>query len=84
MAIELAPEQIRVNAVCPVAGETQLQAEFAGDEVTPEKRGIFLKSIALGRFSQPLDIANAALFLASNEASMITGVCMELTGGRCI
>jgi 3-oxoacyl-[acyl-carrier protein] reductase len=84
MAIELAPDQIRVNAVCPVAGETQMLAEFAGGEMTPEKRDMFLKSIPLGRFSQPLDIANAALFLASDEASMITGVCMEVDGGRCI
>ncbi len=84
MAIELAPDQIRVNAICPVAGETQMLAEFAGGEVTPEKREMFLKSIPLGRFSQPLDIANAALFLASDEASMITGVCMEVDGGRCI
>jgi 3-oxoacyl-[acyl-carrier protein] reductase len=84
MAIELAPDQIRVNAVCPVAGETQMLAEFAGGELTPEKREMFLNSIPLGRFSQPLDIANAALFLASDEASMITGVCMEVDGGRCI
>ena len=84
MAIELAADKIRVNAVCPVAGETQMLAEFAGGEVTPEKRQMFLNTIPLGRFSQPLDIANAALFLASDEASMITGVCMEVDGGRCI
>ena len=84
MAIELAADKIRVNAVCPVAGETQMLAEFAGGEVTPEKREMFLNTIPLGRFSQPLDIANAALFLASDEASMITGICMEVDGGRCI
>jgi|MGYP001312255347 3-oxoacyl-[acyl-carrier protein] reductase len=84
MAIELAGDNIRVNAICPVAGETQMLAEFAGGEITPEKREMFLKSIPLGRFSQPLDIANAALFLASDEAAMITGVCMEVDGGRCI
>ena len=84
MAIELAKDKIRVNAICPVAGETQMLAEFAGGEVTPEKRDMFLSTIPLGRFSQPLDIANAALFLASDEAAMITGVCMEVDGGRCI
>ncbi|MFP6774127.1 MAG: glucose 1-dehydrogenase [Alphaproteobacteria bacterium] len=84
MAIELAGDNIRVNAICPVAGETQMLAEFAGGEVTPEIRQMFLNSIPLGRFSQPLDIANAALFLASDEAAMITGVCMEVDGGRCI
>jgi 3-oxoacyl-[acyl-carrier protein] reductase len=84
MAIELASDNIRVNAICPVAGETQMLAEFAGGEVTPEMRQMFLNSIPLGRFSQPLDIANAALFLASEEAAMITGVCMEVDGGRCI
>ncbi|MDP6872982.1 MAG: glucose 1-dehydrogenase [Alphaproteobacteria bacterium] len=84
MAIELAKDKIRVNAVCPVAGETQMLAEFAGGEMTDEKREMFLNTIPLGRFSQPLDIANATLFLASDEAAMITGVCMEVDGGRCI
>ena len=84
MAIELASDNIRVNAICPVAGETQMLAEFAGGEVTPKMRQMFLNSIPLGRFSQPLDIANTALFLASDEAAMITGVCLEVDGGRCI
>ncbi len=84
MAIELAGDRIRVNAICPVAGETQMLAEFAGGEVTAEKREMFLGTIPLGRFSQPLDIANAALYLASDEASMVTGVCLEVDGGRCI
>ena len=84
MAVELAANNIRVNAICPVAGETQMLAAFAGGEVTPEKREMFLNTIPLGRLSKPLDIANAALFLASDEASMITGVCMEVDGGRCI
>ncbi|MFP6725905.1 MAG: SDR family oxidoreductase, partial [Alphaproteobacteria bacterium] len=68
----------------PVAGETQMLAAFAGGDVTPKKREKFLNTILLGRLSKPLDIANAALFLASDEASMITGVCMEVDGGRCI
>ena len=84
MAVELGADNIRVNAICPVAGETQMLAAFAGGEVTPEKREMFLNTIPLGRLSKPLDIANAALFLASDEASMITGVCMEVDGGRCI
>ncbi|MDP6346573.1 MAG: SDR family oxidoreductase, partial [Alphaproteobacteria bacterium] len=84
MAMELAPDRIRVNAVCPVAGETQMLAEFAGGEVTEEKRQMFLNTIPLGRFSQPLDIANATLFLASDEADLLTGVCLEVDGGRCI
>ncbi|MCS5604564.1 MAG: glucose 1-dehydrogenase [Alphaproteobacteria bacterium] len=83
-AVELAADNIRINAICPVAGETQMLAAFAGGEVTPEKREVFLNTIPLGRLSKPLDIANAALFLASDEASMITGVCMEVDGGRCI
>ncbi len=84
MAVELAADNIRVNAICPVAGETQMLAAFAGGEVTPEKREMFLNTIPLGRLSKPLDIANAALFPASDEASMITGMCMEVDGRRCI
>lgn len=84
MAVELAADRIRVNAVCPVAGETQMLAEFMGGEATPEMREKFLNTIPLGRFSQPADIANAALYLASDEAEFITGVCLEVDGGRCI
>jgi NAD(P)-dependent dehydrogenase (short-subunit alcohol dehydrogenase family) len=82
MAIELAADQIRVNAVCPLAGGTLMVAEFSGGKVTPEKREMFLKTNPLCRFSQPLDISNAAHFLASDEASMITGTCIEVDGGR--
>ncbi|AZQ68558.1 glucose 1-dehydrogenase [Silicimonas algicola] len=83
MAIELAPFGIRVNAVNPVAGETPLLASFMGED-TPEMRAKFLSTIPLGRFSRPDDIANAALYLCSDEASMVTGVAMEVDGGRCI
>ena len=83
MAIELAPDKIRVNALNPVAGETPLLASFMGED-TPEMRQKFLSTIPLGRFSQPEDMGNAALFLCSDEASMITGVAMEVDGGRCI
>lgn len=83
MAVELAPWKIRVNALNPVAGETPLLKTFMGAD-TPEVRAKFLSTIPLGRFSTPQDIGNAALFLCSEEASMITGVCMEVDGGRCI
>ena len=83
MAIELAPSGIRVNAINPVAGETPLLKTFMGED-TPEMRAKFLSTIPLGRFSQPEDMGNAACFLCSDEASMITGVAMEVDGGRCI
>jgi len=82
-AVELAPFGIRVNALNPVAGETPLLATFMGED-TPEMRAKFLSTIPLGRFSTPEDLGNAACFLCSDEASMITGVCMEIDGGRCI
>ena len=83
MAVELAPKNIRVNCLCPVAGETGMLATFMGED-TPEKRAQFRSSIPLGRLSTPLDIANAALWLASDEAAFITGVALEVDGGRCI
>ena len=83
MAVELAPKNIRVNCLCPVAGETGMLASFMGED-TPEKRALFRASIPLGRLSTPLDIANAALWLASDEAEFITGVALEVDGGRCI
>jgi len=83
MAVELAPKNIRVNCLCPVAGETGMLAQFMGED-TPELRAKFRASIPLGRLSTPLDIANAALWLASDEAKFITGVALEVDGGRCI
>ncbi len=83
MAVELAPSGVRVNALNPVAGETPLLKSFMGED-TPEIRAKFLATIPLGRFSTPQDMANAALFLCSDEASMITGVALEVDGGRCI
>jgi 3-oxoacyl-[acyl-carrier protein] reductase len=83
MAVELAPKKIRVNCLCPVAGETGMLSLFMGED-TPEKRAQFRSSIPLGRLSTPLDIANAALWLASDEAEFITGVALEVDGGRCI
>jgi 3-oxoacyl-[acyl-carrier protein] reductase len=83
MAVELAPFGIRVNALNPVAGETPLLQRFMGED-TPEMRAKFLATIPLGRFSTPEDLGNAALFLCSDEASMITGAALEVDGGRCI
>ena len=83
MAVELAPQGIRVNAINPVAGETPLLKVFMGED-TPEIRAKFLSTIPIGRFSTPSDMGNAACFLCSEEASMVTGVCMEVDGGRCI
>jgi len=83
MAVELAPDKIRVNVINPVAGETGLLADFMGED-TPEMRAKFIATIPLGRLSLPSDIATAAVFLASDEASFITGACLEVDGGRCI
>ncbi|NOD63931.1 MULTISPECIES: SDR family oxidoreductase [unclassified Ruegeria] len=83
MAVELAPTGVRVNAICPVAGETPLLKSFMGED-TPEIRAKFLSTIPLGRFSTPEDMANAACFLCSDEACMITGTALEVDGGRCI
>ncbi|EEE44599.1 SDR family oxidoreductase [Roseibium alexandrii] len=83
MAVELAPKGVRVNALCPVAGETPLLKSFMGED-TPEMRAKFLSTIPIGRFSTPEDLGNAACYLCSDEASMITGVAMEVDGGRCI
>lgn len=83
MAVELAPFGVRVNALNPVAGETPLLKSFMGED-TPEMRAKFLSTIPLGRFSTPEDMGNAACFLCSDAASMVTGVAMEVDGGRCI
>jgi 3-oxoacyl-[acyl-carrier protein] reductase len=84
MAAELAPRNIRVNAINPVIGETGMLEQFMGTADTPENRARFLAGIPLGRMSKPSDIANAALFLADPASSFITGVAIEVDGGRCI
>jgi 3-oxoacyl-[acyl-carrier protein] reductase len=83
MAVEFAPDKIRVCALAPVAGDTPLLPAFMGGD-TPELRAKFIASVPLGRLSVPQDIANAALYLASDEASFITGVVLEVDGGRCV
>ncbi len=84
LAVELAPDNIRVNAICPVMGATGLLEQFMGMPDTPENRAKFLATIPLGRLSTPLDIARAALYLASDEADFITGVEFPVDGGRTV
>jgi len=83
MAIELAPTGVRVNAINPVAGDTPLLATFMGAD-TPESRARVIASIPLGRLSTPADIGAAAAFLCSDDAALITGVALEVDGGRCL
>lgn len=85
LAAELGPDNIRVNCINPVFNpDTGLSAEFAGGPVDDARRAKFLSSIPLGRFSTALDVANAALYLASDEGSFISGVCIEVDGARCV
>jgi 3-oxoacyl-[acyl-carrier protein] reductase len=84
MAVELAPKNIRVNAINPVIGETGMLEQFMGVADTPENRAKFIAGIPLGRMSTPHDIANAALFLADPASAFVTGVAIEVDGGRCI
>ncbi len=84
MAAELASKNIRVNAINPVIGETGMIEQFMGLPDTPENRAKFAAGIPLGRFSKPSDIANAALFLADPASEFLTGIAIEVDGGRCI
>jgi 3-oxoacyl-[acyl-carrier protein] reductase len=85
MAAELGPLNIRVNCINPVFNpDTGLSAEFAGGPVDDARRAKFLATIPLGRFSTALDVANAALYLASDEAAFVSGVCIEVDGARCV
>ncbi len=84
MAAELAPDNIRVNAICPVMGETGLLEAFMGVPDTPENRARFVATIPMGRMSRPEDIARATLYLASDDAEFITGVLLPVDGGRTI
>lgn len=84
MAVELAPDKIRVNAICPVMGETGLLEAFMGVPDTPENRARFVATIPMGRMSRPEDIARATLYLASDDAEFITGVLFPVDGGRTV
>lgn len=84
LAVELAPDNIRVNVICPVMGDTGMLGDFMGVPDTPENRAKFIATIPMGRLSTPRDIANAAVFLASEEASFLTGVELPVDGGRTV
>jgi len=84
MAVEYGPQKIRFNAVCPVVGSTGMTHLFLGKPDTEENRAGFVSTIPLGRASTPADIANACCYLASDEAEFITGVNLEVDGGRCV
>ena len=85
LAAELGPDNIRVNCINPVFNpDTGLSAEFAGGPLDEARKAKFRASIPLGRFSTALDVANAALYLASDEADFISGVCVEVDGARCV
>ena len=84
MAVELAPDNIRVCGIAPVMGQTGLLETFMGMSDTPENRKKFVSTIPLGRMSQPRDIANAALHLASDDSDFLTGLILEVDGGRCV
>lgn len=84
MAVELGPEGIRVNAICPVMGGTGMIEQFLGTTDTPEARMRITAGIPLGRLSTPMDVAHAALFLASEDSAFITGIELPVDGGRTI
>jgi len=84
MALELAPDKIRVNAICPVIGETALLETFMGMPDTPENRQKFIDTIPLGRMSRPEDVAHAALHLADDDSAFLTGLCLPVDGGRTV
>jgi len=84
LSLELAPDKIRVNGLCPVAGDTAMLEDFLGDGPREEAYSRFVSTVPLGRLSTPRDMANAALYLASDEADFITGVMLEVDGGRCV
>ncbi|MSU66596.1 MAG: SDR family oxidoreductase [Opitutus sp.] len=84
LAVELAPDKIRANAINPAIADTPLLTTFMGAADTPENRARFVASIPLGRLCQPADVANAAVFFADPASEFITGTCLEVDGGRCI
>ena len=84
LALEVAEYKIRVNGLCPVAGETPMLQDFLGDSDPIENHKKFISTVPLGRLAEPLDVANAALYLCSDESEFITGVMLEIDGGRSI
>ena len=84
LAVELAPDNIRVNAICPVMGATGMLEAFMGMPDTPENRSRFIATIPMGRLPEPRDIARAAVFLASDDAGFVTGIEFPVDGGRTV
>jgi len=84
LAVELAPDRIRVNCIAPVMGETGLLEAFMGKEDTPENREKFVATVPLGRLSKPRDIATACVYLADDESAFLTGVVLPVDGGRTV
>ena len=84
LALEVASEKIRVNGLCPVAGETPMLKDFLGTDNPEENHKKFISTVPLGRLAEPIDVANAATYLCSDEADFITGVMLEIDGGRSI
>lgn len=84
LAVELGPDNIRVNAICPVMGETALLEKFMGMPDTPQNRARFIATIPLGRLCRPSDVAAVALFLASDAAEFLTGMEVPVDGGRTV
>jgi 3-oxoacyl-[acyl-carrier protein] reductase len=84
LALEVAGDNIRVNGLCPVAGETAMLPDFLGNADPVEGRKAFISTVPMGRLSEPEDIANAALFFADNDSAFITGTMLEIDGGRCV
>lgn len=84
LALDLAPQNIRVNCIAPVIGSTGMTHLFMGMDDIPENRGRFEATIPLGRYSTPGDIASAAVWLCSDEANFITGVELPVDGGRTV
>ncbi len=84
LALEVAGDGIRVNGICPVAGETAMLTDFLGDSDPTEGRARFVATVPMGRLSTPEDIAAAAVFFAEDDSAFITGAMLEVDGGRCI
>ena len=84
LALEVAEHKIRVNGICPVAGETPMLKDFLGDKDPKNAYKVFKSTVPLGRLAEPKDVANACLFLSSEESNFITGVMLEVDGGRTI
>ncbi|HMH52039.1 MAG TPA: glucose 1-dehydrogenase [Candidatus Acidoferrum sp.] len=84
LALEAAPHGVRVVAIAPVATHTPMLSPFMSEAVDQEALARYIDTIPLGRLNEPEDVASTVVYLASDDASMITGTCIEIDGGRCI